>query len=115
ETQEKFDIGYTPLDWEALTFYLQQKRADLALAEKIGLIKTRQEGGGYYDAFRNRLMFPIHDVSGRVIAFGGRALGDDPAKYLNSPQSPLFDKSRTLYGLVFARKRLSGDIPAVFV
>jgi DNA primase len=115
ETQEKFDIGYAPPDWEALTFYLQQKRADLALAEKIGLIKARQEGGGYYDAFRNRLMFPIHDVSGRVIAFGGRALDDDPAKYLNSPQSPLFDKSRTLYGLVFARKKLSGDIPAVFV
>ena len=60
-------------------------------------------------------MFPIFDVNGRVIAFGGRAMGDDKAKYLNSEASLIFDKSRTLYGLNFARKKLSGDIPAVFV
>ena len=116
ETQERFDIGFAPPDWEALTFHLTQKRVDLTLARKIGLIKERQEGrDGYYDAFRNRVLFPIHDVNGRVIAFGGRALGDDQAKYLNSEQSVLFDKSRTLYGLVFARKKISGDTPAVFV
>lgn len=116
ETQERFQIGFAPDDWEALVFRLQQRRANLELAAKIGLIKGRQqEGRGHYDAFRNRLMFPIQDVSGRVIAFGGRAMGDDPAKYLNSEGSALFDKSRTLYGLHFARKKLSGDTPAVFV
>ena len=88
----------------------------MALALKIGLIKERKEGNsGYYDTFRNRLMFPIFDVNGRVIAFGGRAMGDDKAKYLNSEASLIFDKSRTLYGLNYARKKLSGDIPAVFV
>jgi DNA primase len=116
ETQEKFQIGFAPDDWEGLTYYLQQRRADMALAAKVGLIKVRsQEGSGYYDAFRNRLMFPIHDMSGRVIAFGGRAMDDNPAKYLNSENSPLFVKSRTLYGLCFANKKISGDTPAVFV
>ena len=115
-TQEQFQLGFAPPDWEALTFFLQKQRLDLALALKIGLIKERKEGSsGYYDTFRNRLMFPIFDVNGRVIAFGGRAMGDDKAKYLNSEQSPLFDKSRTLYGLNFARRKLSGDTPAVFV
>jgi DNA primase len=117
ETQEKFDIGFAPDDWEALVFHLQQKRANLDLAAKIGLVKVRtQEGRGYYDTFRNRLMFPIHNINGEVIAFGGRAMrSDEQAKYLNSEQSPLFDKSRTLYGLHFARRKLSGDTPAVFV
>ena len=115
QTQEQWDLGFAPPDWEALTFALEKQRMDIGLAARLGLIKTRQPGGGHYDTFRNRLMFPIHDVQGRVIAFGGRAMGDDPAKYLNSEQSPLFDKSRTLYGLTFARRKLSTDTPAVFV
>ena len=115
-TQDEFQLGFAPDDYEALTFFLQKQRADMALAVKIGLLKERKEGrSGTYDTFRNRLMFPIFDVTGRVIAFGGRAMGDDKAKYLNSEGSAIFDKSRTLYGLNFARKKLSGDIPAVFV
>ena len=115
-TQEQFQVGFAPPDWEALSFYLQKSKQDMAFALKIGLVKERKEGNsGYYDTFRNRLMFPIFDVNGRVIAFGGRAMGDDKAKYLNSEASLIFDKSRTLYGLNFARKKLSGDIPAVFV
>ena len=115
-TQEQFGIGFAPPEWEALTLHLQHKRLNVTLAARIGLIKPRkEEGAGFYDAFRNRLMFPIFDLSGRVIAFGGRALGDDPAKYLNSEQSALFDKSRTLYGLNFARKKLSADVSPVFV
>jgi DNA primase len=115
-TQEQWQLGYAPDDWEGLVYYLEQKKVNPTLALKLGLIKERKaEGRGCYDAFRNRLMFPIHDVSGRVIAFGGRALGDAPAKYLNSEQSLLFDKSRTLYGLYHARKKLSGGVPAVFV
>jgi|GEM_PF-779248 len=116
-TQEQFDIGFAPPDWDALFYYLQRNRADLALAAKIGLIKERQmEGTGYYDFYRNRLMFPIHDQSGSVIGFGGRAMSkEEQAKYINSPDSLIFDKSNTLYGLYFARKKLSGEIPAVFV
>jgi DNA primase len=115
-TQEQFEIGFAPPDWEGLTFYLQRKGANLAMAAKAGLIKVRQpEGNGYYDTFRNRLMFPIHDLNMRPIAFGGRAMGDDPAKYLNTEQTPLFDKSRTLYGLAFARKSLSETKPPIFV
>ena len=116
-SQEQWDIGFAPQDWEGLTFHLERQRADMRLAAKIGLIKIRKEGnGGYYDTFRNRLMFPIHDMQGSVIAFGGRAMSaDDPAKYLNSEASIIFDKSRTLYGLLYARKKISPSVPAVFV
>ena len=115
-TQEQFDIGYAPPDWEGLSFYLQRKQANIPLAVKVGLLKSRQPANnGYYDTFRNRIIFPIHDLNQRVIAFGGRALGDDPAKYLNSEQSAIFDKSRTLYGLCFARKHLTEKNSPVFV
>lgn len=116
-TQEQWDLGFAPPEWEGLVFHLEQKRADLRLAMKAGLIKARQqEGRGYYDTFRNRVMFPIHDLNGRVIAFGGRAMSkEESAKYLNTEQTPLFDKSRTLYGLYFARKKLGSDTSPVFV
>lgn len=116
-TQEQWDVGYAPPEWDALVFHLQQQRADLALAAKIGLVKERkQEGSGYYDAFRHRLIFPIHDLNGNVIAFGGRALSaDEAAKYLNSPESLIFDKSRVLFGLFFARKHLQGGSPPVLM
>lgn len=114
-TQEQFQIGCAPDDWEALVRELEKRHASLPLAAKLGLIRPGKQDGGYYDAFRNRLMFPIQDVGGRVVGFGGRTLGDDAAKYLNSEQSALFDKSSTLYGLNFARKAISGDNPAVFV
>ena len=114
QTQDQWDLGFAPNDWEGLSYYLQRNRADLGTATKLGLIRAR-EGGGNYDTFRNRLIFPIHDMQGRAIGFGGRAMGDDPAKYLNSEQSLLFDKSRTLYGLVFARKAITPAKPAVFV
>ena len=116
QTQDQWDLGFAPPEWEGLTFYLQKNRADLMLATKIGLIKSRSENGSRYDTFRNRLIFPIHDLQGRVVAFGGRAMSaDDPAKYLNSEASLIFDKSRTLYGLLFARKKITPAIPPVFV
>jgi DNA primase len=117
-TQEQWDLGFAPPDWEGLVYHLQQRRADLRLAAKMGLIKTRQqEGSGYYDAFRNRLMFPIHDLQGRVIGFGGRRMSEDKneAKYLNSEQSLLFNKSATLYGMFFARQKISSTNSPVFV
>jgi DNA primase len=117
-TQDQFEIGFAANEWEGLTFHLQKRRADLLLAAKMGLIKTREQerGGGFYDTYRNRVMFPIHDVQGDVIGFGGRAMSpDEKAKYINSEQSALFDKSRTLYGLFFAKGKLSEQRPPVFV
>lgn len=112
-TQEQWEIGYAPPDSDALAYYLHRKGADMELAAKIGLVRP-WEGGRYGDVYRNRLMIPIHDGQGRVVGFGGRAMDDHPAKYLNSPASFLFDKSGTLFGLHFARKKL-GDTPPVFV
>jgi DNA primase len=116
-TQDQWDIGYAPPDWDGLVFHLEQKRANLALAEKVGLIRARkQEGTGYYDFYRNRIIFPIHDRSGQIIGFGGRAISkDDEPKYINSADSAVFPKSKTLYGLYFALKKLEGDTPPVFV
>ncbi len=117
-TQDQFEIGFAANEWEGLSFFLQRRRADLALAAKIGLLKTREKerGGGYYDTYRNRLMFPIHDSQGDVVGFGGRAMSaDEKAKYINSEQSLVFDKSRTLYGLFFAKGKLSDEKPPVFV
>src|SRR4029077_2038810 len=73
-----------------------------------GLVKPRERGGGFYDTFRNRLMFPIRDESGRVIAFGGRVMpgSPDPAKYLNSPETPLFSKGRCIFGIDLAKQRI---------
>lgn len=115
ETQERFDIGYAPPDWDGLASYLYQKRANQPLAVKIGLLRERKEGTGYVDYYRSRVMFPIHDLHGNVVGFGGRTMGDDQPKYLNSPQSEIFNKSRLLYGLYFARQRLGQDTPPVFV
>ncbi len=117
-TQDQFEIGFAANEWEGLTFFLQRRRADLTLAAKIGLIKTREKerGGGYYDTYRHRVIFPIHDVQGDVVGFGGRAMNpDDKAKYINSEQSAIFDKSKTLYGLFFAKGHLSEERPPVFV
>jgi DNA primase len=82
-----------------------------------GLVKNRQQGEGVYDTFRNRLMFPIRDENGRVIAFGGRVMpgSEDPAKYLNSPETPLFSKGRSVFGLDLARKKIVETRTAVVV
>ena len=103
---ERFELGYAPdrFDW------LEPAAREASISREqllaCGLIKTGQRGGTY-DAFRHRLMFPIVDTMDRVIGFGGRALGDDPAKYLNSAESLLFDKGRSLYGLNLARETIS--------
>ena len=85
ETQKVFSIGYAPDSWEALSSYLRAKGATQAQIDQSGLVVKKEEGGSY-DRFRARLMFPVMDVQGRAIAFGGRALkADDNAKYINSP------------------------------
>jgi DNA primase len=116
ETIQQFQLGYAPGGWQTLYGYLiEQKRYPVELVEKAGLIVPRQEGRGYYDRFRDRLMIPIHDLQGRVIGFGGRSLGDEQPKYLNSPETELFDKGKTLFALDQARATIAKQDRAVVV
>ncbi|MBD2677501.1 MULTISPECIES: DNA primase [Nostoc] len=116
ETIQEFGLGYAPAGWETLYRYLvEDKRYPAQLVEKAGLIKPRKEGGGYYDVFRDRLMIPIRDVQGRVIAFGGRTLTDEQPKYLNSPETELFSKGKTLFALDRAKTGISQLDQAVVV
>jgi DNA primase len=102
EIARDFSIGYAPAGWDRLLGAFGGDEAARTRLRKAGLLS--QGKSGEYDKFRDRIMFPIHDRRGRVIAFGGRALGDDGPKYLNSPETELFHKGRELYGLYFARK-----------
>ena len=102
EVAARFGVGYAPAGWDGLIRQLGTDEGRLKLLQKAGMLS--QGKGGTYDKFRDRIMFPIHDRRGRVIAFGGRALGDDGPKYLNSPETELFHKGRELYGLYLARK-----------
>lgn len=116
ETIQQFQLGYAPAGWETLYRYLvEQKRYPVTLVEEAGLIKLRKKGSGYYDRFRDRLMIAIKDIQGRVIGFGGRSLNDEEPKYLNSPETPLFDKSRILFALDKAKNRIRTLDKAVVV
>ncbi len=116
ETIQQFGLGYAPAGWETLHRYLvEDKRYPVQLVEKAGLIKARKEGGGYYDVFRDRLIIPIRDVQGRIIAFGGRTLTDEQPKYLNSPETELFSKGKTLFALDEAKAGISQLDQAVVV
>lgn len=115
--QEAFHIGYAPDMWDGLTTFLTRKGVPLADAEKAGLV-SKNDRGGYYDKLRGRLIFPILDVQERPIAFGGRLIADarpGQPKYWNSPETPVFSKSRTLYGLWRARKAIAAQGQAVVV
>ncbi|MEO0825543.1 MAG: DNA primase [Cyanobacteria bacterium J06635_15] len=116
ETIQQFQLGYAPGGWQTLYGYLvEHKRYPVDLVEKAGLIVPRQKGSGYYDRFRDRLMIPIHDNQSRIIGFGGRAFGDDKPKYLNSPDTELFDKGKTLFGLDKARAAIAKQDRAIVV
>lgn len=116
ETIQQFQLGYAPAGWETLHGYLvEQKHFPVKLVEQAGLVVPRKEGAGYYDRFRDRLMIPIHDLQGRVVGFGGRALGEEQPKYLNSPETELFDKSKLLFGLDRARTAIARQDQAVVV
>lgn len=104
EVQQSFAIGYAPDDWEALKRYLGHRGIPESVQVEYGLLVHREESGRTYDRFRDRVMFPIRDIKGRTIAFGGRVLGDARPKYLNSPETPVFHKGRELYGLYEARQ-----------
>ncbi len=112
---DRFKIGYALDRWDDLLDVLAEKGINAEIAEEAGLVK-RSDRGGHYDTFRNRIMFPIADVSGRVVGFGGRSLDtENPAKYLNSPETPLFRKRRTVYALEVARQAISAEGRALIV
>lgn len=116
ETIQQFGLGYAPVGWETLYRYLViDKQKPAQLVEQAGLILPRKTGDGYYDRFRDRLMIPIHDVQGRVIGFGGRSLGDEQPKYLNSPETELFSKGKILFALDTAKTAISGQDRVVVV
>ena len=101
EAVKLFRIGYAPDAWEDTVQWATARKLDLAIVEQAGLILKRESGQGYYDRFRGRLIFPICDEQGRVCAFSGRILADDvkAAKYVNSPETPIFSKRKTFFGL----------------
>ncbi|HVJ31511.1 MAG TPA: DNA primase [Terriglobia bacterium] len=104
ETLKRFRLGYAPDSRTALKVHLEKQAVPEALSVEAGLLIKPEEGGATYDRFRGRVMFPILDRRGQVIAFGGRILTDEKPKYLNSPETPLFHKGRVLYGLSLAQK-----------
>ncbi|MEN8107461.1 MAG: DNA primase [Pseudomonadota bacterium] len=104
EVAARFDIGFAPPGWDNLVNELGGDKAARKTLLETGLVVERNDGSGVYDRFRDRIQFPIHDRRGRTVGFGGRVLGDDTPKYLNSPETAVFHKGRELYGLYEARK-----------
>jgi len=115
-TIETFNLGYAPDTWDAALNFLQGKGYTLEELLQTGMVTQRESGSGAYDRFRNRVMFPIRDGTGHMTGFGARILNpDDMPKFLNSPQTPLFDKGRLLYGLDQARKPIRTQDQVVIV
>jgi len=102
---QDFALGFAPPGWDNLHKFMQADEAKQQSLIEAGLLIHNEDSGKRYDRFRDRLMFPIRDSRGRVIGFGGRVLGDDKPKYLNSPETPLFHKSHELYGLYELRQK----------
>lgn len=109
ETMNHFGLGYANKYSNDLIQYLKSKGYSEDLIRDAGLCNV-DEKHGMYDKFWNRVMFPIQDINHRVIGFGGRVMGDGKPKYLNSPETEIFDKSRNLYGLNFARTSRKGNV-----
>src|SRR2546421_4047407 len=107
-TIKKFQVGLAADAWDSLLKGPVGKKFPVGILVGAGLIKPRDKGDGHYDVFRNRIMFPIKNESGQIIAFGGRVVpgSTDPAKYLNSPETSLFNKSRSIFGLDMARQKI---------
>ena len=115
---ERFQLGYSPSKWEAFTDYAKQNGYDPEFLEKVGFSIKRQNGE-YYDRYHGRVMFPIHNLTGKVIGFGGRILQSDPekklAKYQNSPESEIYQKKETLYGIYFAKSAIVNKDECILV
>ncbi|HTR50165.1 MAG TPA: DNA primase [Kofleriaceae bacterium] len=121
-TTDKFQLGYGPADWHALADYLKAKRADLELAAKLGLVAKQPRAGGYYDRYRDRLVCPVVVPGGEIVGFSARVVsaqkapdGSEPPKYINSPESAVYKKSKLLFGLAQAREGMQQNGRAVLV
>jgi DNA primase len=133
---QAFRIGYAPYGWDGLVRFLKESGLSARAAEAVGLLAPRKTGSGHYDRFRHRLMFAVTDVQGRVVAFSGRALGEPtpdelrqkgidpmgsggageaPAKYFNSPESPVYRKREAVFGLYQSRQALRSGEPCLIV
>jgi DNA primase len=113
-TIEAFSLGFAPDGWDGLTAELRRNGVDPVLAAKAGLLKPSQRGG-FYDFYRNRLMIPTLATTGETIAFGGRALGDQEPKYLNTSTTPVYTKGRYLFALNVARRAAAREDSAIVV
>jgi len=105
ETRKTFRLGYAPDSWDALSSYLRQKGANQDQIDRSGLVAKKEEGRSY-DRFRGRLIFPVMDIQGKPIAFGGRTLKNEDAKYINSPETAAYIKGRNLFGLHLTRDEI---------
>ena len=114
ETIRAFRLGYAPDKWDGLLNYLRSKNIPLSLIEKAGLIIAK-DNQGYYDRFRQRIIVPISDVRNRVIAFGARVLDNSLPKYINSPETAVYSKSKTLFGLNLSKEAIITQDCAVIV
>ncbi len=112
-TLRKFGIGFADEKWDSLYSYFKEQGVDEKVLLELGLISESK--GKYYDKFRNRVMFPIINTSGKVIGFGGRAIGDDTPKYLNSPENKVFQKKNNLYALNTTKQDIGKDGFAIMV
>jgi len=118
EVASRFGLGLALDAWDGLTSFLSRRSVEyLKIAVDAGLLVPRQSGSGHYDRFRNRVMFPIHDAAGAVVAYSGRTLerDADAAKYVNSPETRLYRKGKTLFGLFQARQALRKEDTAIIV
>ena len=115
ELARRFGLGFAPDGWEFIRGALAAERVTEETLIAAGLVVTRPAGGGTYDRFRGRLLFPIRDLQGRVVAFGGRTFGDEQPKYLNSPETPLYSKGNLLYAADVARTTIQTKNRALIV
>ena len=115
ETQKTFRLGYAPDSWDALSTYLRHQGATQQQIDRSGLVAKKEDGNRSYDRFRGRLMFPVFDYQGRPIAFGGRTLKDEDAKYINSPETAAYVKGRNLFGLNLTRDEIRRQEFAILV
>ncbi|MCF6137953.1 DNA primase [Pseudalkalibacillus berkeleyi] len=113
EMIDHFQIGFAPESWDFATSFLQKRNFTLQTMEEAGILAKREFDRKFYDRFRSRIMFPIWDTQGKNIAFGGRIMGDGEPKYLNSPETRIFHKSKTLYGYHMARPDMRKDDKAI--
>jgi len=115
ETRKTFRLGFAPDSWDALSSHLRQKGASQEQIDRSGLVARKEETGRTYDRFRGRLIFPVLDIQGKPIAFGGRTLKNEDAKYINSPETAAYVKGRNLFGLNLTRDEIRRQGYAILV